>query len=214
MALLESRLLSLPGCIRCASLLLWVLPKKTCTRNPGVGSAAVPAAVVRASRPHNSEGETPSGQPARCRRYILQSIAATCLPWWTTLPMSCRSLSSGIICNTKVAAPEAAEAREKKMKRLLICTVVVLAGFAVQAGSMAAVAQEQTKVTSTSQGAAEATKSGMADGASSPDEMGNRRPLYRLRKKRCDRDQVQFRLRVRPDPQRAAGRFHRTSGHG
>jgi polysaccharide export outer membrane protein len=47
---------------------------------------------------------------------------------------------------------------------------------------VAAVAQEQTKVTSTSQGAAEATKSGIVDGASSPDEMGNRRPLYRLRK--------------------------------
>ena len=67
------------------------------------------------------------------------------------------------------------------MKRVLICTVVVLAGFAVQAGSMAAVAQEQTKVTSTSRGAAEATKSGIADGASSPDEMGNRRPPYRIR---------------------------------
>ena len=68
------------------------------------------------------------------------------------------------------------------MKRVLICTVIVLAGFAVQAGSVAAVAQEQTKAASTSQGAAEATKSGIADGASSPDEMGNRRPLYRIRK--------------------------------
>jgi len=68
------------------------------------------------------------------------------------------------------------------MKRVLICTVVVLAVFAVQAGSMAAVAQEQTKVTGTSRGAAEATRSGIADGASSPDEMGNRRPLYRIRK--------------------------------
>jgi polysaccharide export outer membrane protein len=68
------------------------------------------------------------------------------------------------------------------MKPVLICTVVVLAVFAVQAGSMAAVAQEQTKVTSTSRGAAEATKSGIADGASSPDEMGNRRPPYRIRK--------------------------------
>jgi protein involved in polysaccharide export with SLBB domain len=68
------------------------------------------------------------------------------------------------------------------MKPVLICTVVVLAVFAVQTGSMAAVAQEQTKVTSTSRGAAEATKSGIADGASSPDEMGNRRPPYRIRK--------------------------------
>ena len=68
------------------------------------------------------------------------------------------------------------------MKRVLTCTVIALVGFAVQAGSVAAVAQEQMKVTSTSQGAAEATKSGIADGASSPDEMGNRRPLYRLRK--------------------------------
>jgi polysaccharide export outer membrane protein len=68
------------------------------------------------------------------------------------------------------------------MKRLLTCAVFMLCWFAVQAGSVAAVAQEQTKATSTSQGAAEATKSGIAGGASSPDEMGNRRPLYRLRK--------------------------------
>ena len=47
---------------------------------------------------------------------------------------------------------------------------------------MAAVAQEQAKAATASPGAAEATKSGIADGASSPDEMGNRRPLYRLRK--------------------------------
>ena len=55
---------------------------------------------------------------------------------------------------------------------------------------MAAVAQEQTRVTSTSQGAAEATKSGIADGASSPDEMGNRRPLYRIR--RSDVIEIKF----------------------
>src|SRR5438876_4080693 len=34
----------------------------------GVCRAAVPAAVVEASRP-TAEGETPSGQPAGCRRY-------------------------------------------------------------------------------------------------------------------------------------------------
>lgn len=67
------------------------------------------------------------------------------------------------------------------MKQLLICAAVLL-GFAAQAGSVAAVAQGQTKASTTSQGAAEATKSGIAGGASSPDEMGNRRPLYRLRK--------------------------------
>jgi polysaccharide biosynthesis/export protein len=60
--------------------------------------------------------------------------------------------------------------------------VVMLCCFAAQAGSVAAVAQEQTKAPDTSQGATEAAKSGIADGASSPDEMGNRRPLYRLRK--------------------------------
>ncbi len=76
------------------------------------------------------------------------------------------------------------------MKRVLICTVVVLAGFAVQAVSMAAVAQEQTKAPSTSQGAAAATKSGIADGASSPDEMGNRRPPYRIR--RSDVIEIKF----------------------
>ena len=68
------------------------------------------------------------------------------------------------------------------MKQLLTCAAIMLGWFAVQAGSGAAVAQEQSKATSTSQGAAEATKSGIADGASSPDEMGNRRPLYRLQK--------------------------------
>ena len=67
-----------------------------------------------------------------------------------------------------------------EMKQLLTC-VVMVSLLAAQAGSVAAVAQEQTKAT-TSPGAAEATKSGIADGASSPDEMGNRRPLYRLRK--------------------------------
>ncbi len=68
------------------------------------------------------------------------------------------------------------------MKQLLTCAAIMLGGLALQAGSGAAVAQEQSKATSTSQGAAEATKSGRADGASSPDEMGNRRPLYRLQK--------------------------------
>jgi polysaccharide biosynthesis/export protein len=67
------------------------------------------------------------------------------------------------------------------MKQLLTCAAA-LCFVAAQAGSVAAAAQEQTKASSTSQGAAEATKSGKADGASSPDEMGNRRPLYRLRK--------------------------------
>ena len=62
------------------------------------------------------------------------------------------------------------------------CAVVLLYCLAAQTGSVAAVAQEQTKASTTSQGATEATKSGIADGASSPDEMGNRRPLYRLRK--------------------------------
>ena len=48
---------------------------------------------------------------------------------------------------------------------------------------MAAVAQEQaTQAAKASEGAAGPTKPGIADGASSPDEMGNRRPLYRLRK--------------------------------
>lgn len=67
------------------------------------------------------------------------------------------------------------------MKQLLTCAAT-LCFAAAQAGSVAAVAQEQTNASSTSQRAAEATKSGTADGASSPDEMGNRRPLYRLRK--------------------------------
>jgi hypothetical protein len=44
------------------------------------------------------------------------------------------------------------------MKQLLIYAAVMF-GFAAQAGSVAAVAQEQTKASTTSQGAAEATKS-------------------------------------------------------
>jgi polysaccharide export outer membrane protein len=68
------------------------------------------------------------------------------------------------------------------MKQILTCAVIMFGSFTLGTGSMAAAAQEPTKTSSSSQGAAEATKSGTADGASSPDEMGNRRPLYRLRK--------------------------------
>jgi len=67
------------------------------------------------------------------------------------------------------------------MKRLLT-SVVVASCCAGLAGSVAAVAQEQTTASNISRGATEAAKSGTAGGASSPDEMGNRRPLYRLRK--------------------------------
>jgi hypothetical protein len=67
------------------------------------------------------------------------------------------------------------------MKWLPICAALVLGG-AVQTSSVAAVAQEQaTQAAKASEGAAGPTKSGIADGASSPDEMGNRRPLYRLK---------------------------------
>jgi len=66
------------------------------------------------------------------------------------------------------------------MKRLLTCAAVVL-WYAAQAGSAAAVAQETTAAMAT-QGATGSTKAGIAGGASSPDEMGNRRPLYRLQK--------------------------------
>ncbi len=67
------------------------------------------------------------------------------------------------------------------MKHLLTCVAVVLSYCAGQTGSVAAVAQ-QTKAAKTGQGTTEATKSGSADGASSPDEMGNRCPPYRLQK--------------------------------
>jgi polysaccharide export outer membrane protein len=59
--------------------------------------------------------------------------------------------------------------------------VLVLLGFTVQTLSVAAVAQEE-RAAQASQAAAEPTKSGAADGASSPDAMGNRRPRYRLQK--------------------------------
>jgi polysaccharide export outer membrane protein len=68
------------------------------------------------------------------------------------------------------------------MKQLLICAVTMFCCFIAQAGSGAAVAQELTKASNSSRGVTEAAKPGIADGASSPDEMGNRRPLYRLRK--------------------------------
>src|SRR5258708_548926 len=68
------------------------------------------------------------------------------------------------------------------MKRLLICAIW-FGSCAVQTSSVAAVAQEQaTQAAKESEGATEPTKPGIAGGASSPDEMGNRRPLYRLRK--------------------------------
>jgi polysaccharide export outer membrane protein len=76
------------------------------------------------------------------------------------------------------------------MKRILICAVIV-GSFAAQTGSVAAVAQEQKEATKASQ-ATEATK---ADGASSPDEMGNRRPLYRLRKS----DIIEIRFNFAPE---------------
>jgi polysaccharide biosynthesis/export protein len=68
------------------------------------------------------------------------------------------------------------------MKHFLTCVVIAFSCCAGQAGSVAAVAQEQTTASKTSRGATEAAKSGTAGGASSPDEMGNRRPPYRLRK--------------------------------
>jgi protein involved in polysaccharide export with SLBB domain len=61
------------------------------------------------------------------------------------------------------------------------CTVLALLSCAVQTLSVATAAQE-TKAAQASQGAAEPAKSGVADGASSPDPMGNRRPRYRLQK--------------------------------
>ena len=76
------------------------------------------------------------------------------------------------------------------MKRVLICAVVVLAGFAVQAGSMAAVAQEQTKVSSTSQGAAdghEIRNSGRCIESRRDGEPPSALPDT---KKRRDRDQI------------------------
>jgi polysaccharide biosynthesis/export protein len=77
------------------------------------------------------------------------------------------------------------------MKWLPICAALALGGWAVQTGSVAAVAQEQaTQAAKASEGAAGPTKSGIADGASSPDEMGNRRPLYRL--KRSDMIEIKF----------------------
>jgi len=80
------------------------------------------------------------------------------------------------------------------MKQSLICAVM-LGWIAVQAGSVAAVAQEHKEATKASQGAAEAMKPGIADGASSPDEMGNRRPLYRLRKS----DMIEIKFNFAPE---------------
>lgn len=76
------------------------------------------------------------------------------------------------------------------MKNFLSGAVVLLYCLGAQTGSVAAVAQEQAEASAPSRGATEATKSGTADGASSPDEMGNRRPLYRLQK--SDVIEIQF----------------------
>jgi polysaccharide export outer membrane protein len=77
------------------------------------------------------------------------------------------------------------------MKRLLISAALALGGWAVQTSSVAAAAQEQaTQAAQASEGAAGPTKSGIADGASSPDEMGNRCPLYRLQ--RSDVIEIKF----------------------
>lgn len=76
------------------------------------------------------------------------------------------------------------------MKWLPICAALVL-GAVAQTNSVAAVAQEQaTQAAKAGDGAAGPTKSGIADGASSPDEMGNRRPLYRLQ--RSDTIEIKF----------------------
>ena len=81
------------------------------------------------------------------------------------------------------ALPPRGGRNKREMKKLLTCAGAMLCCFAAQAGWVAAVAQEQaTQVAKASKSTAGATKSGRADGASSPDEMGNRRPLYRLQK--------------------------------
>jgi len=41
--------------------------------SPAESSAAVPAVVRRASSPARAEGEPPSGQPARCWRYLFST---------------------------------------------------------------------------------------------------------------------------------------------
>jgi polysaccharide biosynthesis/export protein len=123
-------------------------------------------------------GGTPSGQPPGRRRYIFNLS--------TFVDSTSQVLRlfhhSDNLRTPENAARDTAGKQETKMKQLLTCAAIMLGSFAVGTGSMAAAAQEQTKTSFSSQGAAEATKSGTADGASSPDEMGNRRPLYRLRK--------------------------------
>src|SRR5262249_52974501 len=82
------------------------------------------------------------------------------------------------------------------MKRLLICAVLVTSYCAAQTSSMVAAAQERatqaTQAAQTSEGPAGPAKAGKADGASSPDEMGNRRPPYRLH--RSDVVEIRFNL--------------------
>src|SRR5438128_242994 len=68
----------------------------------------------------------------------------------------------------------------ERMKIIPTFAAIVLSYLAAQAGSVAAVAQVRANAPDTSPGPTEAAKPGNAGGASSPDEMGNRRPLYRL----------------------------------
>jgi len=65
-------------------------------------------------------------------------------------------------------------------KNCVTCLVIALACCLVQQVLMEAVAQEQPQ--GPAAGAAASTKSGGADGAWSPAQTGERRPLYRLRK--------------------------------
>ena len=68
--------------------------KCSCPSDEFHRSAAVPAAVRRASRPPRSEGGMPSGQPAGRRRYILR--ASLPMPTFVdNTSQSCCSLSPG-----------------------------------------------------------------------------------------------------------------------
>ena len=96
------------------------------------------------------------------------------------------------------------------MKRVLICAVVVL-GLPRRQRSVAAVAQEQTRSGKPARGGGghEIRNSGRCIESRRDGEPPSALPAT---KKRRDRDQIQFRLRVRPDPQRPAGRLHRATG--
>ena len=62
------------------------------------GSAAVRGLVPWCVPPTTPRARRPRDRPARCRRYIVRCLGSRCLRSWTTLPKSCCSWSTALLC--------------------------------------------------------------------------------------------------------------------